>query len=42
MGTSTRLPGDIMLVGSLPFETAEEGLRAVGSKLGGEDRKSVV
>jgi hypothetical protein len=36
MGTSTRLPGDIMLVGSLPFETVEEGLRAVGSKLGGD------
>jgi hypothetical protein len=29
-----RVRGDIMLVGSLPFETVEEGLRAVGSKLG--------
>jgi hypothetical protein len=29
-----RVLGDIMLVGSLPFETVEEGLRAVGSKLG--------
>jgi hypothetical protein len=29
-----RIRGDIMLVGSLPFETVEEGLRAVGSKLG--------
>jgi hypothetical protein len=31
-----RVRGDIMLVGSLPFETVEEGLRAVGSKLGGD------
>jgi hypothetical protein len=31
-----RIRGDIMLVGSLPFETVEEGLRAVGSKLGGD------
>src|SRR5262249_17531563 len=26
----------IMMVGSLPFETVEEGLRAVGSKLGAD------
>ena len=31
-----RAQGKIMMVGSLPFETVEEGLRAVGSKLGGD------
>jgi hypothetical protein len=30
----TLAQADVMLVGSLPFETVEEGLRAVGSKLG--------
>jgi hypothetical protein len=30
----SRAQGDIMLVGSLPFDTVEEGLRAVGTKLG--------
>ena len=31
-----RAQGKIMMVGSLPFETVEEGLRAVGSKLGAD------
>jgi hypothetical protein len=31
-----RAQGKIMMVGSLPFETVEEGIRAVGSKLGAD------
>src|SRR5262245_26104059 len=31
-----RVRGNVMLVGSLPFETVEEGVQAVGSKLGGD------
>ena len=31
-----RAQGKIMMVGSLPFETVEEGLRAVGSNLGAD------
>jgi hypothetical protein len=34
--TFQRAPGKIMMVGSLPFESVEEGLRAVGSKLGAD------
>lgn len=37
MATNLQRPqGKIMMVGSLPFETVEEGLRAVGSKLGAD------